>query len=1320
MFKPTLHVVCCFILCLALAFVSVRAALTFTPAAPLVETGGEIHLRTEGAVEPVIWTAAKGQINGSFQGMGTIITYAAPAEADIAAITVRDAANQMETLTVTVLPPDDIADFYAPENVRSEVSSHRSHRIIALLLSADGATLWAGAKSGLEKRDWATGRLLRVYTRMDGLPSDAVTVFALDGAGGLWIGTPGGLARLGANGTWTVYHAGYKHWDSETDERVMDTPANSGLPSNDIRSLAVDGAGGLWIGTYSDGLARLGADGTWTVYHVDYKHSVLPGEDVIDTPANSGLLSNDVRSLAADGAGGLWIGTSSGLVRLDADGIWTVYHAGYRHWNSETGKYIDIPANSGLPSNDVRSLAADGTGGLWIGTSSDLARLDTDGTWTVYHAGYRHWDSETDEFIDIPANSGMLSNNVRSLAVDGAGGLWTNTSYGPARLGADGIWTVYHNMLWDLETAKTAKTAKYVSGNLAVDNAGGVWIGTSDGDLARLGADKAWMIYERRSSGLPPDSVLSGHGGLPTIYHSLASDGSGGLWFSARSTYRNYITPSSLGRLNADGRLNTDWISSYSQPGSAYYSNPLTRYPFGDIASDGAGGLWMIDAGLNRLGADGSWTRYDKIDKDVSRLAVDGAGGLWVSGGSSGLNRLGADGTWTVYDQSNSGLPDNRILSIAVDGKGGLWAGTDGSGLARLGADGTWTVYNESNSDLPDNVITSLAVDGAGELWAGTDAGLTRLGADGTWTMVYDQIVSTLVVNRVGGVWANTEFGVAGLGADGIRTVYDQSNSALTNNYILALVEDAGGLWAGTFDNLARFSFGGDRMRLFRQTGNSALFTDKRAAIVIHPQGSELTVRDTSSIAFMAAHACRSLKARGYTDDEIYFISAMPDMDIDGDGHPDDVTDAPVKLAEFRAGAPRRDLTMADLRAAFDWAAQQGTLDQPLLVIFIGHGEPERLLLDAHGAALTAPELDALLDSYQENSGSQAAVILEAGHSGTFIPGLSGDNRLIITSADSKRAYYDDLGALSFTRLYFDKLRDMNKNRSFSEAFRETSAEFSGADSIFRRQRPLLDDNGDGAANSLDGALADNWCLNGCIGGLSGAADEMTLAPETPAQTVMPDQKITLAARAVITGSHIRSVRAVILTPEAEALRSARGFSLIPPVSMPLTRDPADPERWSGTFSGFTYRGSYVVKFLAEDRDGFLGPYASVTLAQEQGPEVPVAPVPNLKTLRDGNILRVNLPFTQDKHVYASIAAPDGRLYMLDDFNSFHLFDGSLRLPRWNGAGTLLEFYIAPWMPRGEYHLYMLRRLPAETEPQSNMVQWQLEASSFIVEQSEL
>ncbi|MCX8159294.1 MAG: hypothetical protein N3D20_03370, partial [Candidatus Pacearchaeota archaeon] len=94
--------------------------------------------------------------------------------------------------------------------------------------------------------------------------------------------------------------------------------------------------------TLGGGLAKF--DGTnWTVYYT----------------SNSGLPYNDVLSLAIDAQGNKWIGTAGGLAKFDGTN-WTVYNT----------------SNSGLPSNSVYSIAIDAQGNKWIGTlEEDLQSL---------------------------------------------------------------------------------------------------------------------------------------------------------------------------------------------------------------------------------------------------------------------------------------------------------------------------------------------------------------------------------------------------------------------------------------------------------------------------------------------------------------------------------------------------------------------------------------------------------------------------------------------------------------------------------------------------------------------------------------------------------------------------------------------------------------------------------------------------------------------------------------------------------------------------------------------------------------------------------
>ncbi|MCE5305802.1 T9SS type A sorting domain-containing protein, partial [bacterium] len=69
-------------------------------------------------------------------------------------------------------------------------------------------------------------------------------------------------------------------------------------------SIAIDGSGNKWIGTYSDGLAKF--DGTnWTVYNSD----------------NSDLPGNRVFSITIDGNSTKWIGTYTGVAAFNESGI---------------------------------------------------------------------------------------------------------------------------------------------------------------------------------------------------------------------------------------------------------------------------------------------------------------------------------------------------------------------------------------------------------------------------------------------------------------------------------------------------------------------------------------------------------------------------------------------------------------------------------------------------------------------------------------------------------------------------------------------------------------------------------------------------------------------------------------------------------------------------------------------------------------------------------------------------------------------------------------------------------------------------------------
>gem|GEM_PF-2805885 len=162
----------------------------------------------------------------------------------------------------------------------------------------------------------AAGSLTKYYASTCGLP-DYVTSVASDGQAGVWVSTVGGLAHLSAGRNWTAY---------TNENSVSFDYLNDGLLS--------DGQFGVWIG--DEGL-RLSAGGELST---------------VDQAAG-------INDACTDGQGGQWIGTSSGLLHVNADHQWTVFSL----------------ENSDLPMISVEKLAPDGQQGVWIANEDVVVHL---------------------------------------------------------------------------------------------------------------------------------------------------------------------------------------------------------------------------------------------------------------------------------------------------------------------------------------------------------------------------------------------------------------------------------------------------------------------------------------------------------------------------------------------------------------------------------------------------------------------------------------------------------------------------------------------------------------------------------------------------------------------------------------------------------------------------------------------------------------------------------------------------------------------------------------------------------------------------------
>jgi len=130
--------------------------------------------------------------------------------------------------------------------------------------------------------------------------------FAFDARGRVWLGLNVGLIMIDYNGTLT---------DQSDDS---DTVLVGGLPSAEVRSVAVDGQDNVWVATSSGAAMWDGA--SFQVF----------------STANSGILANNVYRVRVDASDRVWMLTESGL---------SIYDQVARNWTSFT------PQNSGLIAN---------------------------------------------------------------------------------------------------------------------------------------------------------------------------------------------------------------------------------------------------------------------------------------------------------------------------------------------------------------------------------------------------------------------------------------------------------------------------------------------------------------------------------------------------------------------------------------------------------------------------------------------------------------------------------------------------------------------------------------------------------------------------------------------------------------------------------------------------------------------------------------------------------------------------------------------------------------------------------------------------------
>ncbi|WP_447939368.1 ligand-binding sensor domain-containing diguanylate cyclase [Pseudoxanthomonas mexicana] len=481
------------------------------------------------------------------------------------------------------------------------------------------------------------------------LPQGTVLSIAQQADGAIWLATYGGLARHSGDGFETI------------DPRVA--PA---LKSSAITAVSADRKGGVWVGTLNGGL-----------YH-------RQGRALAQVPLPEGIES--VFGIVTDTAGGVWLTTNAGVVRMangqprllgDADGF--------------------------PPRGFYRAIVADRNGGIWIAADG---------------VGVVHWLDGKAQLYDEA--DGLPSNAVYSLAIDAAGTAWVGTQAGPA---------FFRDGRFERDPRAAALDGRRIY-SLYGDRDGSVWFAPLDMGLCRLVAGD--FSCDNTLAGLQGETV-----------RSMFEDREGNLWIGTTSSGLHRLSPSKL--VTVTGPMASNAVRAVHQvPGGPLWVGTdgagLSRYdgavlqPAADynrqlpsqliraIRSDDRGQLWVAGTeGVTRFDAAGRARTFSLAEglpgTIVFAFAPARDGGMWT-GTLQGVARI--DGTQVEVVEGTRG-DDTRALYEDPDGR--LWIGLR-SGLRCLYRGVVDTCHTDG---LPGTSVFAFHRAADGAVWLGTSVGIVRV-----------------------------------------------------------------------------------------------------------------------------------------------------------------------------------------------------------------------------------------------------------------------------------------------------------------------------------------------------------------------------------------------------------------------------------------------------------------------------------------------------------------------------------------------------------------------------------------------------------------
>jgi signal transduction histidine kinase/ligand-binding sensor domain-containing protein/DNA-binding NarL/FixJ family response regulator len=581
--------------------------------------------------------------------------------------------------------------------------------------------------------------------------------------------------------------------------------SEEGLPSNYVEAICQTHDGFMWFGS-SDGLSRF--DG---LSFLNFRN------DQSDTTS---LIDNEIKCLAEDKYGRLWIGTQKGLTYLDLKtyrfkwfnkefpenlgNCWIssfakmsdnelligTYGYGLFVFNMNTKKvlkiYLEGEESNQLINNNIRCIRPDRHGNIWVATDGGLdvikngkseivhllkeeiifnLCLDNAGNILVTSLNSNNlytFSPISFQTIKVEKANTKSTQMAKLFFIDSGGNSWLSIS-------GEGLYRTSHqNNSKQHFVSNNFDTDGLSSNNILAiyeDRDGNLWFGTFDAGVIFLSKHRKPFIKiknNNRKNGLINNQIRFIH-----------QDRDGEIWIGTKSggmlskfnredlTFVHYKNipnnPTSLNddivRAITDGEPGTIWAGTLT--GGINILNKKTgkfsflkNYPGGNnqIASNNIAALYndnfgkiCVGHGENGLDIYDLNTRsivhfshtsnsYSLSDNRVRAILRDSGGNMWI-GTMHGLNLLASEqNNFQIFINrwnDTSSISGNNITCIYEDIKKNIWIGTTNGFNLWNSKTRTFTVFNNTKG-FPGSSVRGMLGDKDGNLWISTENGLIK------------------------------------------------------------------------------------------------------------------------------------------------------------------------------------------------------------------------------------------------------------------------------------------------------------------------------------------------------------------------------------------------------------------------------------------------------------------------------------------------------------------------------------------------------------------------------------------------------------------